>query len=228
MGRASEDIAPSNLNSHTFEEVTMARGQKWADEKMSALHKRERAQAVQILQLKRDLETAKTQARSEAAAAESLRAKLRHLGHDMSAAAPGAALPGLPQLTPRGGGSREADSIADGSLNLPPSSSRRPSVCRDTPLPPGADVSCADDHTADASGDGPSATLAADTSHGQRSGGTARGVRSAGKRTVSGAALAAGVAAVAAADELSAAEEQCKELRASLKAKEEELVQVAG
>ena len=52
-----ENVRPAaELNSHTFGQVAIARGSKWAEASMAALHKKERAQAMQILQLRQDLE----------------------------------------------------------------------------------------------------------------------------------------------------------------------------
>ena len=61
MPRASaeEKSGPINLTGHTFEEVARARGPEWADQTLQALHRRERAQAAQIVQLKHDVEVAK-------------------------------------------------------------------------------------------------------------------------------------------------------------------------
>ena len=50
------------LTAHTFEEVTAARGERWAEGTIKALQQKERAQAVQIMELKRELEAAKAQA----------------------------------------------------------------------------------------------------------------------------------------------------------------------
>jgi hypothetical protein len=69
-----ENVRPAaELNSHTFGQVAIARGSKWAEASMAALHKKERAQAMQILQLRQDLERAKTQLESSQREAAELR-----------------------------------------------------------------------------------------------------------------------------------------------------------
>ena len=69
-----ENVRPAaELNSHTFGQVAIARGSKWAEASMAALHKKERAQALQILQLRQDLERAKTQLEASQREAAELR-----------------------------------------------------------------------------------------------------------------------------------------------------------
>ena len=54
--------AAAERNAHTFGQVAIARGSKWAEASMANLHKKERQQAVQILQLRQDLERFKAAA----------------------------------------------------------------------------------------------------------------------------------------------------------------------
>ena len=65
------------LNAHTFGQVAIARGSKWAEASMAALHKKERAQAVQILQLRQDLERAKSTAEQATRALAELKQQMR-------------------------------------------------------------------------------------------------------------------------------------------------------
>ena len=58
-----------NLAAHTYEQVTAARGERWAECTIKALQQKERTQAAQIVQLKRELETAKAQLATDRAAA---------------------------------------------------------------------------------------------------------------------------------------------------------------
>ena len=73
---------------HTFGQVAIARGNKWAEASMAALHKKERAQALQILQLRQDLERAKAQLEASQREASELRVRQPRI---MDAAPPPAA-----------------------------------------------------------------------------------------------------------------------------------------
>ena len=85
------------INAHTFGQVAMARGSKWAEASMAALHKKERAQALQILQLRQDLERAKATAEHATRELAELKQQMREQTSEP-----------VPRLLPRvGSGSRE-------------------------------------------------------------------------------------------------------------------------
>jgi hypothetical protein len=65
------------MNAHTFGQVAVARGSKWAEASMAALHKKERAQAVQILQLRQDLERAQSVAETSTRELAELKQQVR-------------------------------------------------------------------------------------------------------------------------------------------------------
>ena len=103
--KQAEVAAPSGamLSSHTFEQVAKARGSNWAEASMQALHKRERAQAVEILGLKQDLERAKAQAEASKREVAELRLRLREpaLPPPPGCGAPAPAAPSAPSATRR-------------------------------------------------------------------------------------------------------------------------------
>ena len=99
---------PCNLTSHTFEQVAKARGNNWAESSMQALHKRERAQAVEILGLKQDVERHKAQADTCKRELAELRLRLREPSVPPAAPAPqppAAVLAPPPPAAPSKGGS---------------------------------------------------------------------------------------------------------------------------
>lgn len=82
-------------STHTFEQVAKARGERWAESSIQALHKRERAQAVEILGLKQELEKAKAQVEASKREVVELRLRLREqsLPSPLDAVAGGGVMP---------------------------------------------------------------------------------------------------------------------------------------
>ena len=131
-----ENVRPAaELNSHTFGQVAIARGSKWAEASMAALHKKERAQALQILQLRQDLERAKTQLEASQREAAELRVPRPRLIE--AAGAPvvdagslgGAVLPSIPKSG--NGSNSRVGSATGGSRGQEP----QPVPVGDEPLP---------------------------------------------------------------------------------------------
>ena len=71
-----------NLRAHTFGQVAAARGSKWAEASMAQLHKKERAQAVQIMQLKQDLDKHKALAETSTRELAELKQSIREQYHE--------------------------------------------------------------------------------------------------------------------------------------------------
>ena len=103
-----------------FQKVAIARGAKWQEASMAALHKKERAQALQILQLRQDLERVKSQLEASQREAAELRIK-QPRPMELTPAAEGGsslgssgfALPSIPRDTrPSNSGSRNNSRVS--------------------------------------------------------------------------------------------------------------------
>ena len=131
---AAEGIRPTSPRSaaqavaaHTFGQVAAARGSKWAEASMAALHKKERAQAVQILQLRQELERVKAQLETSQRERSDLAGRLRQRPTvEVPAAQPESGL--LPKISQRlshsRGSSVDGSGSGDGSMSRGGSASR--------------------------------------------------------------------------------------------------------